>query len=117
LHKAVPYVFSHQYGQLFHAIGKRVPSWLFRSSKARLFEIRDLSEYLAVNATEPACDEYRIGEATRDELASCAAVAGLPAAEYFRRYDQGDRCFAAFIEQHPAHVTWLHYGSCYIRGL
>ena len=115
--KAATYVFSGQFRRLFLAIGERVPSWLFRRGAARLFEMKNPLDFAAVEATDTDCGEYRIGEVTQEGLAACAAMVGHPAAEFLRRHDHGDRCIAAFSGQRPVHVTWLHFGSCYVRGL
>ncbi len=115
--KALHYVCSGQFRHLFLTIGERMPSWLFRRGAARLFEMHNLSDFATIEATDTDCGEYRIGEVTREGLAACAAMAGHPAAEFLRRHDYGDCCIAAFFGQRPVHITWLHFDSCYVRGL
>ena len=69
------------------------------------------------NARTHFPDGYVLRRARLDDLPACAAMAGIPMAEYLRRHEAGDICYAIFHQQQPAAISWLHFGPCYVRGL
>jgi GNAT superfamily N-acetyltransferase len=91
--------------------------WVFRCGKANLFEYRLTDDVLESSGKKTQSAHYGFREIAKEELPPCAALAELTLDEVKRRYDFGDRCFGLFSDGRLAHVTWLHFGSCYIRGL
>ena len=47
-----------------------------------------------------------------------ATLGGVSNKELIERWQSGDRCLGVFSPKGEiAHICWLHFGSCYIRGL
>jgi GNAT superfamily N-acetyltransferase len=116
LRKAEQYILSGQFERLLIAVGEKLPSWMFHRNAARLVE-RNLSSNDAVlEAMETPCCDYCVHEVSREDLSACAELVGLLEVELYRRMAGADRCIAAFSGQQPVHVTWLHFGTCYVRG-
>jgi ribosomal protein S18 acetylase RimI-like enzyme len=91
-------------------------AWAMRRSAAYVYELEDLAARPAGHETALA-QGYGFRQVNWEELDACAAVAGAPAEEYRRRWEQGGECYAAFWQGRPAHLGWLHFGSVYVRGL
>jgi GNAT superfamily N-acetyltransferase len=92
-------------------------AWIFCQGKAYLFERRLAAKGPAFPGEISRLEPYAFREATEADLPQCAALADLTLDEARRRYDFGDRCFGVFAEGRLVNVLWLHFGSCYVRGL
>jgi hypothetical protein len=90
--------------------------WLRHRSAAHVFVLDDLTARLPGH-DEPFAEGYSFRVASYDDLAQCAPLADLPAEEYVRRWDHGDRCYTVFWQGRPVHLGWLHFGSVYVCGV
>lgn len=113
-HKFFGYCFSGQFGQLWRELRERIPSFLYRYGKAYIFEL-EAAQYQRQMGSFPKGYIFRL--ATRGEMPACSAMTGSTAKEYYRRWDVGDSCYGVFIDNKPVSITWIHRGSCYIRGM
>lgn len=105
-----------QFREIFRAIRRTTPAWLFRSGRAHIFELNKQT-YLQDKRPHSFPRDYSARYVSRDELPAVAAVGGVIESECFRRFDYGDKCFAVFQASRPTNINWIHYGTCYVRGL
>jgi GNAT superfamily N-acetyltransferase len=81
-----------------------------------MFELRDLYPAAAREA-KPLPEGYNFRQAGPDDMLACAATAGATPEHYARRCRQGIHCYVVEADGRPVNLTWLHFGSCYVRGL
>ena len=91
--------------------------WTFHRAAADIFELDNLSTIAAGVRPEapPGGCEFR--QATSDDMAGCARMAGFEPDLYRDRLAAGEECHLALQNGAPVNLTWLHFGSCYVRGM
>ena len=117
LWKAVQYLLHGQFGPLLAGLQRRLPPFLFRYSRGDLFELHCPSTLQPPQNAACFPADYDLSEFYSEHIEICAALSGLPSHELRRRFENGDRCIGVVQSDQPVNVNWLHYGSCYVRGL
>jgi hypothetical protein len=114
---ACGYLVQGQFRRLLAALVERVPSWMFRRRMAYLFKLHDLTSAAVLAGRCGLPGAYSFRKATTADIPACAAMSGLGEKEFQRRFENGDECYGVFLAGEPVHLLWLHFGSCYVRGL
>ncbi len=94
----------------------RIPPWILRIGRVHVFELRkynSLEEPLRPVFPSDCAARY----VTRDEIPAVAVLARTSEVLCYDRFDRGEMCFAVFRRSRPVNITWIHLGSCYIRGV
>jgi hypothetical protein len=92
-------------------------AWASRKAAAFVYELNDLAAFAGEINEEPLPAGCGFRLATTAEMPDCAAMAQASTVEYRRRVRCGDQCYAVFQGNRPVNINWLHFGSCYVRGL
>ncbi len=118
IHKALSYLVRFDFAKIGAAIADRIPAWLYRRNVAYIYQLQIEAVAADSDKSEMSLPEgYCFRKAASDDLAACAEMARLPAAEYSRRHRAGDLLYGIFAQQTPINLNWLHFGPCYVRGL
>lgn len=90
--------------------------WIFRRGRAYIYELDRATN--ANNSRKYVFPhDYEVRFASREDIPACAGMAETEETEFRRRYQSGDKCLGVFQNKRPANINWIHYGSCYVRGL
>lgn len=116
LAKFVKYLCNGQLSQIVSSISERIPRWLYYSGRAYIFELAQSDKLLDVR-TLSLPEDYLCRMVQREGMFACSRLTGLDERECYRRLDAGDLCFGVFSPNGLANVTWVHTGSCFIRGM
>lgn len=117
LRRACSYLSHGGVSKVCKAVIARVRCKLFRSSRAYVLEFRsDRSSGEPPQSVEMP-DGYTFRRAEPNDLGSCATLTGLSLKECRRRIASGDQCYVIMHETRAVNVSWVHFGSCYIRGM
>lgn len=92
-------------------------SHVHRQAVAYVLELADLAAAIPAPETMMLPEGYTFRMAEIGDLAACAVLARTPLEEYQRRWRQGGQCYVTFHDERPVNLNWLHFGSCYVRGL
>lgn len=116
LGKFAKYLCNRQFAQIVSSICERIPRWFYYKGRAYLFELAQSDRPLDVQP--PSFPEgYLCRRVLNEEMFACSRLTGLNELECYRRLDAGDLCYGVFSPNSLANVTWVHAGSCFIRGL
>ena len=116
IRKLLSYIRSGQWGKVARGIADLFSLSVFKSRKAFIF-ILDKRKVVENTRADIFPDGFSGRIATRDEMLGYAEMAGVKPEVYLRRFDAGDTGYAVFAEDKVVNLTWIHSGSCYIRGM
>lgn len=109
--------FPIDFRRIWAAMGDRLPRWSVQRRSAILFE-RTIGPEDALAMVENALPQgTSFRPVRREEFPACAKLAVLQVQEIERRYEHGDVCYALFLHDRLVNLNWLHFGSCYVRGM
>jgi GNAT superfamily N-acetyltransferase len=91
-----------------------LPKWLFCHRRAYLFGV-DVAENGRIAGNTLLAGQYSFRQANAADAALCAAVSCISVEEFHRRFQNGCLCYLILADDQPVHVTWVHFGPCYVR--